>query len=398
MPARLRAILGDNATPRVIIVERSDAIAPDMGTDPRPVIEDALRKLGVETRLGVGVAALDASGVTLANGERIQSATVIWTAGLRAAPLTAQIPAERDKLGRLIVERDLRVRRCLASLPPGMRQGGNRRDRQLCTDVVSARDADGRVCRQQWSGRAAGRAEQAVSPGGLRHLSGPRRGRRDIHAGMGAEPLSWSAPRPSRPSRRSTRWRYTRRVRSVPRRSLPPIRSKSPRCRRPRMIHLAATKLELTAMHRDTVRMTAFAMPLTNPASPPGAYRFINREYFIVQYRTDPQALHRLGTCWPGCRTPQGTIQRSGRLPIGSAIAPAHRPSDLPVQSLRRPFQGLRARAGSNAPALAERSRRYAPHAGGPKVPGPAAAGPMVPGPPPPDLGIVTHDIHRRED
>ena len=109
MPARLRAILGKNAKPRVIIVDRNEAIAPDMGAGPRPVIEDALRKLGVETRLGVGVAALDKSGVTLSNGERIESATVIWAAGIRAAPLTTQIPAERDNFGRLLVDRDLRV-------------------------------------------------------------------------------------------------------------------------------------------------------------------------------------------------------------------------------------------------------------------------------------------------
>ena len=109
MPARLRAILGKNAKPRVIIVDRNDAIAPDMGAGPRPVIEKALRELGVETRLGAGVAALDKTGVTLANEERIASATVIWAAGIRAAPLTAQIPAERDNFGRLLVDRDLRV-------------------------------------------------------------------------------------------------------------------------------------------------------------------------------------------------------------------------------------------------------------------------------------------------
>jgi NADH dehydrogenase len=109
MPSRLHGILGDNANPRVIIVERNGAIAPDMGAGPRPVIEDALRKLGVETRVGVGVTALDRSGVTLSNGECIESATVIWTAGMRAAPLTAQIPGERDNLGRLLVDRDLRV-------------------------------------------------------------------------------------------------------------------------------------------------------------------------------------------------------------------------------------------------------------------------------------------------
>jgi len=109
MPARLRAILGKDTKARVIIVDRNSAIAPDMGAGPRPVIEDALRKLGVETRLGAGVASLDKSGVTLSDGEHIETETVIWAAGIRAAPLTAQIPAERDNFGRLLVDRDLRV-------------------------------------------------------------------------------------------------------------------------------------------------------------------------------------------------------------------------------------------------------------------------------------------------
>ncbi|XIA64943.1 NAD(P)/FAD-dependent oxidoreductase [Bradyrhizobium sp. TZ2] len=109
MPARLREIFGQNAKPRVIIVDRNKAIAPDMGEGPRPVIEDALRKLGVETRLGAGVAALDESGITLSSGERIEAETVVWAAGIRAAPLTQQIPAERDNFGRLLVDRDLRV-------------------------------------------------------------------------------------------------------------------------------------------------------------------------------------------------------------------------------------------------------------------------------------------------
>jgi NADH dehydrogenase len=109
MPSRLRAILGNGTTPRVIIVERNAAIAPDMGAEARPVIEEALRQLGVETRIGVGVASLDKSGVTLSDGEHIESATVIWAAGIRAAPLTAQIPAERDNFGRLLVDGCLRV-------------------------------------------------------------------------------------------------------------------------------------------------------------------------------------------------------------------------------------------------------------------------------------------------
>ncbi|MGY0569801.1 NAD(P)/FAD-dependent oxidoreductase [Bradyrhizobium sp. RDM12] len=109
MPTRLRAILGKDTKPRIIIVDRNNAVAPDMGEGPRPVIENALRKLGVETRLGTGVAALDKSGITLSDGERIEAETVIWAAGFRAAPLTQQIPAERDNFGRLLVDRDLRV-------------------------------------------------------------------------------------------------------------------------------------------------------------------------------------------------------------------------------------------------------------------------------------------------
>ena len=44
-------------------------------------------------------------------------------------------------------------------------------------------------------------------------------------------------------------------------------------------------------MTEDEVKSCAFAMPLTSPAFPPGPYRFVNREYFIITYRTDPDAL-----------------------------------------------------------------------------------------------------------
>ena len=44
-------------------------------------------------------------------------------------------------------------------------------------------------------------------------------------------------------------------------------------------------------MKIDDVRRRAFAMPLTNPSYPPGPYRFVNREFLVVTYRTDPDAL-----------------------------------------------------------------------------------------------------------
>jgi acetoacetate decarboxylase len=47
-------------------------------------------------------------------------------------------------------------------------------------------------------------------------------------------------------------------------------------------------------MTQDDIRRRAFAMPLTSPAYPPGPYRFVNREYFIVTYRTDPERLQAI--------------------------------------------------------------------------------------------------------
>ena len=44
-------------------------------------------------------------------------------------------------------------------------------------------------------------------------------------------------------------------------------------------------------MNIDDVKRNAFAMPLTSPAFPPGPYRFVNREFLIVTYRTDIDAL-----------------------------------------------------------------------------------------------------------
>lgn len=38
----------------------------------------------------------------------------------------------------------------------------------------------------------------------------------------------------------------------------------------------------------------AYAMPLTNPAYPKGPYRFIDREYVVITYRTDMDALRQV--------------------------------------------------------------------------------------------------------
>lgn len=109
LPARLRAVLGERAEVRVVMVEQAPAVGPDLGPGPRPVILEALAACGVEVLTGVGVAAIDADGVTLTDGRRIAAATVVWTAGARAHPLAAQLPGEHDRYGRIAVDAHLRA-------------------------------------------------------------------------------------------------------------------------------------------------------------------------------------------------------------------------------------------------------------------------------------------------
>lgn len=44
-------------------------------------------------------------------------------------------------------------------------------------------------------------------------------------------------------------------------------------------------------MKIDNIKRNAFSMPIINPAYPKGPYRFINREFFVVTYETDLEAL-----------------------------------------------------------------------------------------------------------
>ncbi len=110
MRARLAAHGGEAAAAaRIVLVERADRIGPGIGDAPRPIIEDALRAARVETRLGVELAEAGADFAVLSDGERIATATIVVTAGLRANKLAEALAVERDELGRLPVDEMLRV-------------------------------------------------------------------------------------------------------------------------------------------------------------------------------------------------------------------------------------------------------------------------------------------------
>ncbi|WP_316394504.1 NAD(P)/FAD-dependent oxidoreductase [Bradyrhizobium sp. 33ap4] len=108
MPAKLAhaGITGDH---RIILIDPNPVVGATFGAHGRPVINEALATLGVETRLNVRVSAVGADSITLDSGEIIPTKTVVWCAGMRASPLAASLPARRDALGRIKVDHTMRV-------------------------------------------------------------------------------------------------------------------------------------------------------------------------------------------------------------------------------------------------------------------------------------------------
>ncbi|MBD9482501.1 FAD-dependent oxidoreductase [Pseudomonas sp. PDM14] len=109
MPGRLREILGADADVRVVVVDSGNAVGAAMGQAIADVVAEASDELGVTWNLGSAVQAVDSNGVILANGERIDAKTVIWAVGVKASPLTQLVAGERDRQGRLHVDRTLKV-------------------------------------------------------------------------------------------------------------------------------------------------------------------------------------------------------------------------------------------------------------------------------------------------
>ncbi|CAI6334271.1 unnamed protein product [Periconia digitata] len=100
---------GTTYKPHLVLVDSADTLASTLGPGPRPVIAQAIKDLNIEVKLGSRVSSVNANGITLASGESIESKTVIWTAGVKATPLTTQISNKTDQLNRLHVDRYLRV-------------------------------------------------------------------------------------------------------------------------------------------------------------------------------------------------------------------------------------------------------------------------------------------------
>jgi NADH:quinone reductase (non-electrogenic) len=108
MPAKLEKA-GVRGERRVILLDSNPVVGATIGANGRPVINEALSALGVETRLGVRVEAVDADSIKLSSGEIIPTRTVVWCAGMCANPLVATLPGEHEH-GRLSVDQFMRAK------------------------------------------------------------------------------------------------------------------------------------------------------------------------------------------------------------------------------------------------------------------------------------------------
>jgi NADH dehydrogenase len=99
----------DPSQARVILVEGTPHVLPAY---PETLSESARRQLeglGVEVVTGALVDEIDGHGVTLNNGRRVDSGTVLWAAGVQASPLGRALGVDTDRTGRVLVDEDLSV-------------------------------------------------------------------------------------------------------------------------------------------------------------------------------------------------------------------------------------------------------------------------------------------------
>jgi NADH:ubiquinone reductase (H+-translocating) len=92
---------------RIEVVEMTDHLLPGFSPTSQMAARDTLQRMGVHIRLQSTITKVSADSVTLADGTVIPTATVVWTAGVRASPLTDRLGAEKGKGGAAKVLPDL---------------------------------------------------------------------------------------------------------------------------------------------------------------------------------------------------------------------------------------------------------------------------------------------------
>jgi len=92
---------------RVILVEGGPRLLPQFSAGLSAKAQKQLERLGVEVRTNAKVESIGDGYLVFANGQRIESANIIWAAGISANPVTRKLGVELDRSGRVRVNPDL---------------------------------------------------------------------------------------------------------------------------------------------------------------------------------------------------------------------------------------------------------------------------------------------------
>jgi NADH dehydrogenase len=105
-----RALHGE---PRILIIEMADHLVPGMGEELRKFVEGALEECRVETHTQTRVVRVGEKSITLEHNNtrtELETAAVVWVAGVRMSPLAESLIVEKDRRGLILVERTLQLR------------------------------------------------------------------------------------------------------------------------------------------------------------------------------------------------------------------------------------------------------------------------------------------------
>ncbi len=94
---------------RIVLVEAQDQLLGGFSARSSAAAIDGLEQRGVDVRLGVGIARVDAGHVVLSDGEVIPARVVIWAAGVAASPLATTLGVELARGRRIPIDEQLGV-------------------------------------------------------------------------------------------------------------------------------------------------------------------------------------------------------------------------------------------------------------------------------------------------
>jgi NADH dehydrogenase len=98
----------DPAKASIILLDAGKRVLPTFAESLSRKVARRLEKLGVKVVTDVKVETVDEKGV-IAGGNRIPSATVLWTAGVAASPVPKMLGSKTDRAGRALVDPFLKV-------------------------------------------------------------------------------------------------------------------------------------------------------------------------------------------------------------------------------------------------------------------------------------------------